>query len=463
MNESLRFADEGLRFASESLRFADESSRFEDEVSRFKDERPRFKDESPRFKDESPRLMNERPRLMNERPCLMNENSRLMNESSRLIRMDSKSNLVVIETGFPIFAYNKDSPMSKKLIILFIVIASMAKQSQGQTPYVAIPDSNFVHYLKTIVPTAFKGDSLNKNSTLVTTTTHSINVPSHSIANLSGIQYFTSLTYLDCSSNSLTSVPALPNSIQTLYCGGNSLTVLPSLPNSLTVLVCGINSLTTLPALPNSLQLLSCLQNSLATLPALPNSLTSLICDNNFLTSLPALPNTLHGLGCSYNSLTSLPVLPNSLTGLHCENNNITCFPLFPTSITNTNYFGIDPNPYNCLPNYITAMSAANLATPLCAAGNSNGCAVAGIEQYNINNEVTVYPNPASTIMNVELRMQNEKHTLVITDMLGNAIYHSTLNTQHNTINVADLAEGVYTISITTNQGVVNKRLVIVR
>jgi hypothetical protein len=101
--------------------------------------------------------------------------------------------------------------------------------------------------------------------------------------------------------------------------------------------------------------------------------------------------------------------------------------------------------------------------TPLCAVGNSNGCAVAGLEQYNINNNVSVYPNPAKDVLNVECLMLNENTSAIITDMLGNSIYHSTFTTQHNKINVADLNEGVYNLSITTHEGEVNKRAVIVR
>src|ERR1039457_970817 len=112
--------------------------------------------------------------------------------------------------------------MLKKLCILLVVISSVCEKSIAQTPYVAIPDSNFVHYLKTIVPTAFKGDSLNRTSTFVTTMT-SFTVGSRSIANLFGVQYFTSLTYLDCSYNSLTALPALPNSLTYLNCAINSL------------------------------------------------------------------------------------------------------------------------------------------------------------------------------------------------------------------------------------------------
>src|ERR1039457_6516599 len=111
-------------------------------------------------------------------------------------------------------------------------------------------------------------------------------------------------------------------------------------------------------------------------------------------------------------------------------------------------------------------MTTPQLAIPLCAAATANGCpiAVAGIEQVAGNNEqVTVYPNPASSSLQVTFSGNIQNTTLQITDMLGNAIYHSTLNTQHNTIDVADLAEGVYTISIISNEGMVNKRLAIVR
>ncbi|MHB8259016.1 MAG: T9SS type A sorting domain-containing protein [Bacteroidia bacterium] len=47
--------------------------------------------------------------------------------------------------------------------------------------------------------------------------------------------------------------------------------------------------------------------------------------------------------------------------------------------------------------------------------------------------------------------------------MLGSV--HSTSIIQHSPfqISVANLSEGVYTISISSNNGVVNKRLVIVR
>ncbi|HTA63478.1 MAG TPA: T9SS type A sorting domain-containing protein [Bacteroidia bacterium] len=313
----------------------------------------------------------------------------------------------------------------KKIITLLAL--AFCVNGKAQT-YVAIPDSNFVHYLKTIVPTAFKGDSLNTGSTLVTTTTHSIIVQNKSIASLSGIQYFTSLTYLNCSSN-----PTNPNP--------NTFTSIPTLPNTLTYLFCAVNSLTSLPALPNTL--------------------TYLNCCNSHLTSLPALPNSLTWLECQVNYLTTLPALPNSLNYLQCDNNNITCFPTFPNSI-NTGSFLIDPNPYNCLPNYIAAMNAADSAKPLCAAGNSNGCAIAtGINQFENNKQLNIYPNPTSNIFTIEATT-TDKQTLQVFDVNGKLVLSQIINGKTN-IDASNLAEGVYNLSVINQSGVVNKRLVIVR
>ncbi len=317
---------------------------------------------------------------------------------------------------------------------------------------------------------------------LVTTTTHSIEAFGYFISNLSGIQYFTSLTWLDCSSNALTSLPTLPNSLDTLLCYGNALSNLPTLPSSLTFLFCSDNSLINLPTLPHSLAFLYCSKNSLTSLPALPNSLTYIECENNFLTSLPtlphslqildcsdnsltslpSLPNSLLELGCTHNSLTSLPVLPDTLGFLGCDSNNIVCFPTFPNSIT-TLY--IDPNPYNCLPNHTPAMSSTDLVVPLCTAGNTNGCpvAVAGIEQYNINNEVQVYPNPAKDIINVNGLLINEETHIQLIDMFGNFVGEYITSDKATDIDVSGLSEGVYDILIQNSEVKINKKVVIVK
>ena len=80
----------------------------------------------------------------------------------------------------------------KKLILILSLVC--IRQVKAQT-YVTIPDTGFVSYLHTIVPSAMNGNQMDTSNTLVTTTTHSI-ITHSSFSNLFGLQYFKSLTYL---------------------------------------------------------------------------------------------------------------------------------------------------------------------------------------------------------------------------------------------------------------------------
>lgn len=282
--------------------------------------------------------------------------------------------------------------------LLFLLSIVVTRQIHGQT-YVTIPDANFVTYLQSLIPSAMNGNQMNTSSPLVTTTTHLINVQATTISDLNGVQYFSSL--------------------DTLLCGQTVITTLPTLPNSITYL------------------------------------------ETNFcfhLTSLPALPTSLTTMYCSNTVLTSLPSLPNSLSILYCANNNITCFPPFPNSITQ---IGITGNPYNCLPNYILPAMNTYTTTPLCAAGNSNGCPVANsIEQFHSNIQVTVYPNPTSDQFYIETNA-TDKLTVDLYDVNGRHVFNKSVSDKSN-ISVATLDNGIYTLTIKTADRVTNKKLVIV-
>ncbi len=444
----------------------------------------------------------------------------------------------------------------KKFIAVIVTFISL--NNNAQTWFV-VPDAVFANYLHNTIPAAMQGDSLNTGSTLVTTTTHSLNLSDVGIANLNGVQYFTSLTYLNCSGNTFTSLPALPNTLtfldcsynthlttlpvlpnsiqtlwcqydsltsitslpaqlQALYCFNNYLTTLPALPNALQTLECYNNVLTTLPALPsglkqldcyynalttmpalnnalsyldchnnsitslnslgNSLSFLYCSNNNITTLPTLPASLTNLGCGYNYLSNLPALPNALTYLDCSYNQLTNLPTLP-SLTELYCESNNIGCFPTLPNTIElsyfnsclhSISYFiDISNNPNTCVPNIVGAMGADSVNYQICRAGNTNGCAVTGINQLKaISDKLTMYPNPASSNLQVGfIDNSGEIAHITLYNVNGKMVSTPTLSQTGNntTIDVSGLPEGVYNISIVSNLTSlgVNKKLVIVR
>ncbi len=143
------------------------------------------------------------------------------------------------------------------------------------------------------------------------------------------IQRFQKLTYINCSYNKLTELPAqlfheLPQLIS-FYCTHNTLKRLPNIPDQalLQVLICYDNELEQLP--PFSMQLLSvdCSKNRLTRLPPLNACLIEMNCSHNLLCTLPALHPDLCVLNCSHNRLQWLPSLPPTLRRLNYLGNDI--------------------------------------------------------------------------------------------------------------------------------------------
>lgn len=341
-------------------------------------------------------------------------------------------------------------------ILLCAILVLVAFASNSQT-YVTIPDANFVSWLQTNYPSCMNGNQMDITCTNITNET-SVDVSSQSISDLTGIQYFTALSNLNCSDNLLTTLPGLPANLTILSCDGNALTALPTLPAGLEQLICYNNNLTSLPGLPGSLTTLYCLQNNLASLPALPffmstldcshnsltglpalpGSLTTLHCENNSLTSLPALPGGLTVFSCNNNNLTSLPALPSFLDNLECQNNTITSLPNLPSSVRHLNAannniscfpifsnnlltISIIPNPFTCLPNYVNAMDVQTKAYPLCINGdmvnNPNGClgASGGITGFAFkdNNTDCIRNTGDSAVKNIPFLLYDNNNNLI--------------------------------------------------
>jgi len=84
-----------------------------------------------------------------------------------------------------------------------------------------------------------------------------------------------------------------------------------------------------------------------------------------------------------------------------------------------------------------------------------------GISSVKETHTLAVYPNPTSTVLNVECMVANENSTLLLVDMLGNTIKQTPFTTQHITLNIADLASGVYFIKVIANDVQMVKRVII--
>ena len=149
------------------------------------------------------------------------------------------------------------------------------------------------------------------------------------IRSLKGIEYFTALVFMSCSSNYLTSLDVSKNTtLSLLGCAGNKLTTLDLSKNTaLEVLDCSHNQLTSLDLSKNKVMKgLDCGYNHLKTLDVSSNTaLTELYCYGNEFTNLDVSKNTeLRELACYDNKLTSLLVTRNKkLKSLACYLNQI--------------------------------------------------------------------------------------------------------------------------------------------
>ena len=187
------------------------------------------------------------------------------------------------------------------------------------------PDANF----RTVV----ENFDTNKDGSLSDTeiaAVEAIDCHDKGISNLKGIEYFTSLDYLDCCGNQLTALDVSKNtSLKILNCIYNQLTTLDVNKNTaLNKLWCGDNPLTTLDVSKNTALIdLYCGCNQLTALDVSKNTaLTKLNCSGNQLTALDVSKNTaLTKLDCGGNQLTALDVSKNTaLTKLDCGSNQLT-------------------------------------------------------------------------------------------------------------------------------------------
>lgn len=88
--------------------------------------------------------------------------------------------------------------------------------------------------------------------------------------------------------------------------------------------------------------------------------------------------------------------------------------------------------------------------------GTCTDSVLSGIENLNIVTECVIYPNPASTTVNLEFRIQNQNVIqnieMQIIDVLGNCIKTPGINNFKESIDVSNLAKGVYFYNLIQNK-----------
>lgn len=223
--------------------------------------------------------------------------------------------------------------MKLLIVTLFIVFTNISVFSQ----IIDFPDANFKNALLNHNPII----DTNSDGEIQITEAQSFNdelfVGNENIHNLSGIEYFTNITVLDCSNNLLTNLN-LSNNIQLNYLNfyNNHIDSIDlSMLENLNELVCGMNNLTEL-TVPYSVIILNCQLNNLTSLDLYNHSqLIELWCGGNNLTTLNLTncENILF-INCENNNLIELNIsFLTNLQSLTCDSNDI-------------NYLNISHNPY---------------------------------------------------------------------------------------------------------------------
>ncbi len=94
-------------------------------------------------------------------------------------------------------------------------------------------------------------------------------------------------------------------------------------------------------------------------------------------------------------------------------------------------------------------------------------CTATGIYEPEKINRLTLYPNPSNGNFIIESNSGNtgqvQKQLLQVFDITGRLILSQIIQNSRETIDATNLVQGVYDVRLTNNQGVGNKKLVIVK
>jgi hypothetical protein len=129
------------------------------------------------------------------------------------------------------------------------------------------------------------------------------------------------------------------------------------------------------------------------------------------------------------------------------------------------------------IPNFIDTIANIHVTSANPSINNINYCVdsakvhfcgvlTAGVNQLAINqNQITIYPNPNNGLFNLSISQLNNTttNTIEVYDITGKCVHRQIATSANCQINAANLAEGIYNLCVISNEGVVNKRVVIVK
>jgi hypothetical protein len=105
-------------------------------------------------------------------------------------------------------------------------------------------------------------------------------------------------------------------------------------------------------------------------------------------------------------------------------------------------------------------------STDLTPAVNLNFDPAVGYADINGSDKLSVYPNPANQTISVKFELNGSSDVSVnLVDMNGRVVFNKSISGKiakyQDTISLADLANGIYTLQVTTVNGISTEKVVI--
>jgi hypothetical protein len=78
----------------------------------------------------------------------------------------------------------------------------------------------------------------------------------------------------------------------------------------------------------------------------------------------------------------------------------------------------------------------------------------------NYSTAILIFPNPASTILNIHQSTPSPNQQLIITDLLGTEVYKEMLTGIDNTISISTWSAGIYFYEVRSNTDIARGKFV---
>ena len=113
----------------------------------------------------------------------------------------------------------------------------------------------------------------------------------------------------------------------------------------------------------------------------------------------------------------------------------------------------VDATGFNCNPTFKLANgNNSTMTVRVKSHSNQNNNRVSGINKLTNTTQVTVFPNPATNILNIGFAISTNKASVKITSLLGSEVYSNTqLSGSNLSIDISSLASGTYLVQISTD------------